>query len=538
MKENEDKNENEENNSLIIDNSNENILNNSISNNNQNNISFIKNEEEEEKDNEKQKLIDLSTINLDEVELGSKILCPEKDCYSNAIILIDPIFFKVNSDCGKHNKKLDIIEYVYLSGKAKENKEKCSICEKTYEELLKGKIKLYKCYCEKNVCEECKEKHLNESKDKKEIHNMISFKKKDYLCCCDTKEKKYINFCFDCKKNICILCNEKHKEHKRKKFEDINELDKNKKELLKKQIGEQNKKIMKIEKILDEWLERAKIFIKIIKKKLELYNQINNILINQFNITKSYFEMFKNIEYIRLDFDKNFNDLLESENDYKKQNLIIFKIFNENEKEYKKKNNKNEEKVLNNLVIKNNYIMNGMVNNICELKKEELIIINIRNENQEEIYIYQNTKNEIIFLFSQTENNRILNLIELKNGNLLILKENEIKIYKINKNQKGLNKIQIIETQPHECFKGVKELINGNLITISSYSKEIKGKKITFWEKSLFNGYYERDNKRKIEEINENPFDILEMNKNDFLIFFENNNIYIFDSNSGELKKN
>ena len=163
---------------------------------------------------------------------------------------------------------------------------------------------------------------------------------------------------------------------------------------------------MKIEKILDEWLERAKIFIKIIKKKLELYNQINNILINQFNITKSYFEMFKNIEYIRLDFDKNFNDLLESENDYKKQNLIIFKIFNENEKEYKKKNNKNEEKVLNNLVIKNNYIMNGMVNNICELKKEELIIINIRNENQEEICIYQNTKNEIIFLFSQFENNR------------------------------------------------------------------------------------------------------------------------------------
>ena len=59
-----------------------------------------KNEEEKEEEN---------NINLEELKLGKKIICPEENCFSNAIISIDPVSFKVKSDCGKHKRKLNII---------------------------------------------------------------------------------------------------------------------------------------------------------------------------------------------------------------------------------------------------------------------------------------------------------------------------------------------------------------------------------------------------------------------------------------------
>ena len=75
---------------------------------------------------------------LEEIELSSKIICPNEDCFSNCIINIDPIFFDVNYDCGKHKDKMDIIEYVINSGNNKEDKEKCHRCEETYEQLKKN----------------------------------------------------------------------------------------------------------------------------------------------------------------------------------------------------------------------------------------------------------------------------------------------------------------------------------------------------------------------------------------------------------------
>ena len=202
-----------------------------------------------EKEIKNKPLLNVNIEKLEEIELSSKIICPNEDCFSNCIINIDPIFFDVNYDCGKHKDKMDIIEYVINSGNNKEDKEICDKCEETYEQLKKNNGKLYKCYCQRNFCEKCKEEHLNEKKEKINDHNVIDYKIKDYICCCNNKNKKFIEFCFTCKKNLCILCNSKHADHKKVKFSNFDKIDK---QILRKKLNSQKMKMDKFNEIINK----------------------------------------------------------------------------------------------------------------------------------------------------------------------------------------------------------------------------------------------------------------------------------------------
>ena len=86
------------------------------------------------------------------------------------------------------------------------------------------------------------------------------------------------------------MCSEKHKDHVKKKFLKLDQLTKEKKKQLKNKIEEQKKLINKFNKVIDDWFIRIKKYIDIYKKKLELYNQINFIILNQYNIAKNYYE--------------------------------------------------------------------------------------------------------------------------------------------------------------------------------------------------------------------------------------------------------
>ena len=239
-------------------------------------ISIEKEEEEEEQEQEE------IEINLEEVQLGSKIICPEDNCFLNAIIDIEPITFKIRSICGEnHKKKMKILNFAAKAGKLKEEKESCFICNTTYKDLEEKKNKLYRCYCGKNICENCKKNHLKE-KDL-ENHNMVEFSKKDYSCCCKKSNKKFICFCFDCNKNLCILCNEEHKGHIIKNFNELFQLTKEEKKGMKKKLEKQKEKIDKIKIILDNWLIRTKKCLENYKKNLDLYWEINNIIFNKYN---------------------------------------------------------------------------------------------------------------------------------------------------------------------------------------------------------------------------------------------------------------
>ena len=525
MKENDNNSESDEiNNSNNIDNTISSASTNKIDfflkDNSKSLINFnnkleIENENEKENENENEN-DENNDINLEEIKLGSEIICPVDNCFLNAIISINPILFEVKSNCGKHERKLEIINYAKKSGKAKQEKECCEICKKTLKEI---KINLNKCYCGKNICESCKEKHLKEKEDLQN-HVMVNFKLKDYSCCCNKGLKKYSNFCIDCKKNLCVLCNKTHKEHKVKKFSELFKLSKEEKKEFKNKLDEQKLKIEKIKNIIDTWLVRTKKILEMYKKKLELYWELNNIILNKYDISKNYYEEIKNIENIRNDFDNLFLELLKSENNFTKQNDIILKLLNNQNKKEKVKDNLNieDENVQFEIekLFRNEY--KGNIENICELKKENFLVINIRENNKEVLYIYRKSENKIydqIYFISPIEGGKIKSLTELKNGNLLIVQKKYFKIIKLSNAKKEINIIQNHKLEIEE-FIQIIELINGYLVSIIFIPNELNNI-ITIWDKNLINDLYEKKDDKK---FNKKPVFIKEINNYSFLIYF------------------
>ena len=493
-------------------------------------------------DKEKGKIIDIdipfskekkeNEIKLEDIKLGSKILCPNPDCFENCIINIDPNTFEVNYECKNHKDKMDIVDFVKNSGISKEVKEKCSECMKSYKEMKENKKKLYKCYCGNNICEDCKNEHIEQNKNNKKEHNMVDFEVKDYICNCNQGKKKFNNYCITCKKNICIICGVKHKDHTKINFGELFQLTKEKKEKIKKRIDDQKKSINTFNKIIDDWYKRIKKYIDIYKKRLELYNQINYIILKQYNSKKNNYQSIKNIEYIKTDFDTNFMDLTKEKKDYLSQHSIILKILNEIIEENIPKPKISNENILKELKLKYTIEPNEKVKHICELKKEDLLIVNIYNENinKNEILIYKKIKENFEKKFIINEDRKILNLKELKDGYLLIIKDNQFKIHEIKMSVK--KDIQKRELDKNEYFKEIIELFNGNLISIS-YSDIDKDKnKIIFWKKDLMNGNYEI---YKTIKAKDKPISILEINTNYYAVFYEDNNLYVYESKNDQL---
>ena len=475
-------------------------------------------------------------INLNEINLGSRIICPEEDCFQNAIISIEPISFDIKSDCGKHIKKMNILKYVESAGKEKEENECCSLCNKSYKDILDDKQILFKCYCGHNICETCKNEHLN-GNDEKE-HNSIDFDKKDYICCCSKGFKKFLGFCVGCKKNICILCDSQHKGHPIKKFSELYKLGKDEKNKRKQILDGKKEEIEKIKKIIDDWMSKVQKFFEIYKKKLDLFWEINNLILNKYDLSKNYYEEIKNVENIHFDFDNKLLDLLNSEEDFKKQNEIMFKIINEYFVDYNKnKNNEIKNTIKSKYQLDKSFENEYKVKNICELKKDKLLLVNVEGNNQEILLVYsqseQNNYNQEPFIEQPIDEGHIINMFELKNGNVLILQKNYFKIAKVQKEKKTINIIQ--NYKQAEKFKQIIELINGNLASISYNSKAENY--IIILEKNLINDEYEKKKINPLKEVDDKPHYLMELNNNSFLVYFEEENLIILNSKTNEAIK-
>ena len=472
-----------------------------------------------------------NNIDINKFKLGKKIICPENNCFSNAIISINPISFEVRTNCGKHKKNMDILTFVEKSGQSKEEKESCSICNDSHKDILQNNKKLYKCFCGLNICETCKDNHLKE-KDPNE-HNMVDFNKKDYLCCCTKDLKNYISFCITCNKNLCIVCDNFHKGHKVQKFSELFKMGKEDIKKITKSLDEKKQKIAKIKSIIDNWLVKTKIFFEVYKKKLDIYLEINNLIFNKIDVCKKYYQEIKNVENMRDGFDDKILDLLKYEKDFKKQNEIIAKLINENE-DYKN----NNKKIINSIKEKNiyEYTFNKLfekvyeketVINICELKKDNLLVVNTRGPNQEILHIYiksdTNFYNKELF-WKIIDGGKIMSMSELKNGNLLIVQENYFKILKIQIGKKQINMIQNQKLDV-EKFKQIIELINGNLVSISYIPN--KENYIDIWERNLMSDKFEKKINNHLEK---EPQFLKEINNYLFLVYFQDERISIFNS--------
>ena len=241
---------------------------------------------------------------------------------------------------------------------------------------------------------------------------------------------------------------------------------------------------------------------------------------------------------MRLDFDNDFLNILNSENDFIKQNLLICKLLNKNIELERHKSKLINEKVFNNIILKEKKSMNGCVKKICELKKEKYLIINtIDKTNQENISFFSKSviENEYQLKITKNEDGKILDLIELKDGNLLIVKDKQFKIIELCIPQLLIKNVQtkILENK-NEYFIEIKEWSNGYLISSSYCIYENNQNKIIIWKKDLINGNYEIT---KIFQSDQKALSILEINNHKFVAYLENNILLSYDSESKKRNK-
>ena len=145
--------------------------------------------------------------------------------------------------------------------------------------------------CKKDLCILCKTNHDSN-------HNIIKYDQKNYIC--PKHNDTYIKYCEDCSINMCFSCETEHNEHKIVSFEDFRpDIEKTKKRLIKikKEVEEFNKQIKSIIAILNSLMN-----------SINIYYDINNNIMNNYNINNKNYELFKNINEINsiiLPFKKN-----------------------------------------------------------------------------------------------------------------------------------------------------------------------------------------------------------------------------------------
>ena len=161
------------------------------------------------------------------------------------------------------------------------------ICDDCKEKNL-GNVynkEFYKCLsCSNNLCLLCKNKHNTE-------HNIIKYEQKNYIC--KIHNDPFAKYCEDCKRNICFLCNEEHKEHKTIFFGDIIP---NK--------GKIKNKITETKVIIESINKDIKLIIKELNEFsefMEKYYQINNDILNNYDMRNKNYDMLMNLKEINDD---------------------------------------------------------------------------------------------------------------------------------------------------------------------------------------------------------------------------------------------
>ena len=195
------------------------------------------------------------------------IICPK--CGECCLIKLEDYLITLNECKNNHisnNLSLDDFE---KSQKIDLAKIKCDNCNKNRSTVFQNKF--YKCLsCKKNLCPLCKEKHCKE-------HDIIEYINKNYIC--NFHNEIFSSYCNKCKENLCMTCESEHNHtenliHYSSIFPNKN--------IFKTQINELRTKIDKFK----EFIEGFKKKLDKIIENLEIYYNINNNLINNFEKKK------------------------------------------------------------------------------------------------------------------------------------------------------------------------------------------------------------------------------------------------------------
>jgi small GTP-binding protein len=153
--------------------------------------------------------------------------------------------------------------------------------------------KFYKCLtCKKNLCILCKVTHQSD-------HNII----RDDLInnVCPEHNEQLIKFCVNCNLNTCFSCDEQHRKHKTINLVDLKpNMDKIKDKLI--QLKNE------IETFKNE-IEVAMMKLNILKVALDNFYEINNDILNKYEMKERNYQILENIKLI--DNNEIFNRLKE-----------------------------------------------------------------------------------------------------------------------------------------------------------------------------------------------------------------------------------
>ena len=244
-------------------------------------------------------------LNKKNEKLSKDIICPE--CKEN--ILLDFNKFKINlHDCkNKHNLNDVLINLFEKTQKIDLNLIICGICNKNNKGNSHNN-QFYICNtCNKNLCPLCKSIH-------DQNHKIIDYEDKNYIC--KKHNELFSKYCNTCNIDLCLICENEHNDHKLLDFKNIitNKVD-----------------LLKIKDDLNQVVNNFKYQIDIIKyafdrmiKILEIYYNINNDIINNYNMNKRNYHKLQNIFNLKNTNKKlieNLNNLLKK---IKYQNFMIF----------------------------------------------------------------------------------------------------------------------------------------------------------------------------------------------------------------------
>ena len=273
--------------------------------------------EEEDSSKEKVVLVFNQGIKIDDDESQEKnysyakdVICPT--CGDSSLITFSDYKINISSCDNGHETNNILLENFKETQKINEDEIKCSKCKKKRMDTFEQKF--YYCNdCKINLCPLCETNH-NKS------HKIYEYETKKYYC--DKHGEKMISYCKQCKKNLCDICGLNHdKKHvliyhreifENSKVENLNEL-RTKIDELKSEFN----------KIIDEF----NIFL----NNLEIYYEINDNIVNNFNINNKNYQILSNLKYLN-DYNK---EIIKDINNIKNQ-LINEKNFSIFERIYSK----------------------------------------------------------------------------------------------------------------------------------------------------------------------------------------------------------
>ena len=318
--------------------------------------------------------------------------------------------------------------------------------------------------------------------------------------CCIEHNKIFNKYCFNCNKNICSKCEEKHKEHN---LINLSEIEINEEDIL-------NVK-QSLEKEINDLKNVNDYFLKLIEKLKNEFNYIYQLKQKEIEIKQKIIQNYETIKY-------NYNSIKNIQNIINEKNNFTFDILN-----IEKKDTLTEINSIFNLIKKNSILnkkeillsnINKLeISDIIKLKTNEIAISSFNG-----ILDIYNNNNELILRKKFFYKNEGINcMIQLKNG-YLALGGKKIKIVNYDLNDKICDIVYEINIK-NGFINSLQDLGNNFLVSYDS-NHELK-----LWKNYKFIAKYNNFNIDSIYKINGNSFITSSLIENKINLFkLENKN--------------